>query len=179
MKMFRDYFLKTDRLGFGYWSEDDRDLAMLLWHDPKVTALIGGPFSEEAVVARLDREIETMRLHNIQYWPLFSLVDGEFVGCAGLRPQEGRDGIVELGFHLRPDYWGRGLAYEAGRAVIEYGFGQSGIKGIFTGHHPKNAASKNTIEKLGFHYTHEAVYPPTGIAHSYYLLMKPVVEIER
>ena len=174
MTVARNYFFTTDRLGFGHWSEGDRDLAMTLWGDPKVTALIGGPFSAEAVAARLNREIETMRLHNLQYWPMFSLADGEFVGCAGLRPQEGSDGIVEMGVHLRPPYWGQGLAQEAGRAVVEYGFGLPGVKGIFAGHHPKNEASKSMIEKLGFRHTHDELYSPTGVAHTCYLLMKPI-----
>jgi RimJ/RimL family protein N-acetyltransferase len=67
------------------------------------------------------------------------------------------------------------LAQVAGRALVDYGFGLSGVKGIFAGHHPKNEASKNMIEKLGFRYTHDEIYSPTGVAHSCYLLMKPIV----
>jgi len=172
MNVARSYFLKTDRLGFGRWSASDQDLAMLLWGDVAVTAFVGGPFSTEAVAARLAREMETMRLHSVQYWPVFLLADGEFAGCAGLRPREGGSGVLEMGVHLRPPYWGRGLAQEAARAVVGYGFGLDGVKGIFAGHHPENAASKNMIEKIGFRYTHEEFYEPTGKEHACYLLMK-------
>ena len=172
MNVARSYFLKTDRLGFGRWGAGDQNLAMLLWGDARVTAFLGGPFSKEAVVARLAREMETMRLHNVQYWPVFSLADGEFAGCTGLRPREGGSGVLEMGVHLRPPYWGIGLAQEAVRAVVGYGFGLDGVEGIFAAHHPKNAASKNMIEKIGFRYTHDEFYEPTGNEHTCYLLMK-------
>jgi hypothetical protein len=35
MKVARNYFLNTDRLGFGHWSKGDQDLAMMLWANPK------------------------------------------------------------------------------------------------------------------------------------------------
>jgi [ribosomal protein S5]-alanine N-acetyltransferase len=172
MNVARSYFLETNRLGFGRWDASDQDLAMMLWGDVRVTALLGGPFSADAVVARLAREIETMRLHSVQYWPVFSLADGEFAGCAGLRPRECAGGVLEMGVHLRPSYWGIGLAQEAGRAVVGYGFGLDGVTGIFAAHHPENAASKNMIQKIGFRYTHEEFYEPTGNEHTCYLLVK-------
>ena len=77
-----------------------------------------------------------------------------------------------MGVHLRPAYWGIGLAQEAARAVVGYGFGLDGVQGIFAAHHPKNADSKNMIERLGFRYTHQEFYEPTGKEHTCYLLMK-------
>ena len=53
----RDYFMLTSRLGFGTWTPDDLPLAVGLWGDAEVTRLIGGPFSEDWVRDRLEREI--------------------------------------------------------------------------------------------------------------------------
>lgn len=55
--MSRHYFLKTDRLGFSIWSPADLPLAMALWGDTNVSALIGGPFTEQQVEERLEGEI--------------------------------------------------------------------------------------------------------------------------
>lgn len=38
-----DYFLRSVRLGFRCWTDEDMPLAMELWGNPAVTALIGGP----------------------------------------------------------------------------------------------------------------------------------------
>lgn len=173
MSESRPYFLITDRLGFSHWHEDDFALAMTLWGDPRVSAWIGGPFAEEEVRARLAREIQTCLAHKVQYWPVFLLQDGELAGCAGLRPYGDDEQILELGFHFRPAHWGQGLAQEAARAVIAFAFETLAVKGLFAGHHPENAASERLLGKLGFRYTHQEIYPPTGLLNPAYLLMNP------
>ena len=167
----RPYFLKTVRLGFGQWRLDDLWLADALWGDRRVTRLIGGPFSAEQVKQRLLREIETMQSAGIQYWPLFWLADGDFVGCCGLRPHEPEARIFAFGYHLCPAYWGMGVALEAGQAVIDLAFDERGAAALFAGHHPENAASRRVLAKLGFRFTHEQIYPPTGLMHPSYLLI--------
>ena len=166
----RDYFLTTDRLGLGYWYEGDLASALTLWGDPKVAEFIGGPFTAEDVSARLRREIETMSTHRIQYWPVFLLQNGDLAGCAGLRPYGNDAHVLELGFHFRPTYWGQGLAEEAARAVIAYAFETLAIHSLFAGHHPANVASKGLLKKLGFRWTHQEIYSPTGLLNPAYLL---------
>ena len=56
-----DYFLTSAHLGFRCWSDQDLPLAMELWGDPEVTALIGGPFAPEMVRARLTEGIARCR----------------------------------------------------------------------------------------------------------------------
>jgi RimJ/RimL family protein N-acetyltransferase len=164
------YFLQSERLGFRTWSEADIDLAMSLWGDPEVTRLIGGPFSRGQVQERLSREMATMQSHGIQYWPIFLLVTGEHAGCCGLRPYKSEEGIYEVGVHLRKTFWGQGYAPEVVQAVIRYAFHTLGVKALFAGHNPGNAASRRVLEKLGFRYTHDEYYPPTGLDHPSYLL---------
>ena len=165
-----DYFLNSARLRFRCWREEDLPLALALWSDAEVTALIGGPFTPEMVEARLSKEIAQMQKCSLQYWPVFLLESGQHVGCAGLRPY--RDGVYELGVHFHREFWGRGLAKEASLAVIEYAFGKLGAQALFAGHHPANEASRRLLLKLGFVYTHEELYPPTGLMHLSYLLRR-------
>jgi ribosomal-protein-alanine N-acetyltransferase len=168
---FREYFLTTARLGFGHWSRDDVPLALALWGDPRVTRFIGGPLSRAEVGERLAGEIRSMDAHGIQYWPLFLRTGGEHVGCAGLRSYRLRERVYEMGFQLRPAYRGRGLAVEAGQAIVTYAFETLGIEVLFAGHHPDNAASRRVLQKLGFRFTHAERYPPTGLLHPSYVLM--------
>jgi RimJ/RimL family protein N-acetyltransferase len=164
------YFLKTERLGFRLWSENDLDLAISLWGDPEVTALIGGPFSEEQIGERLAAEIANMKEHQVQYWPIFLLSTGEHAGCCGLRPYEIEQRIYEIGFHLRRAYQGRGLAREAAKAVMEYAFKSLEATALFAGHHPQNEPSRRALEKLGFRFINNRFYAPTGLHHPSYML---------
>ena len=135
-----------------------------------MTRFIGGPFSETQIQERLAREIASMSDQRVQYWPVFSLADGDFAGCCGLRPYKPEECIYELGFHLRPAHWGKGFAVESARAVIAHAFDSLGAQQLFAAHHPENLASRKVLEKLGFRFTHEELYAPTGQMHRCYIL---------
>jgi RimJ/RimL family protein N-acetyltransferase len=145
---------------------------MQLWGNSEVTALIGGPFTPEMVQARLAKEIAQMKEIGVQYWPIFLLERNQHVGCAGLRPYRIERRVYELGVHLRPAFWGKGLATEAARTAIRYGFDILGAEALFAGHNPNNTASRRLLSKLGFEYTHDELYAPTGLMHPSYLLRK-------
>lgn len=167
------FFLRSQRLGFRRWTEDYIGLASALWGDADVTRFIGGPFDETQVRERLAREIALQAAHGVQYWPVFLLASGGFIGCCGLRPYDAAARTFELGFHLLPRHWGQGLAHEAARAVIAHAFGELGASALFAGHHPHNAASAKALERLGFHFARLEHYAPTGLMHPSYLLGGP------
>lgn len=170
--MSEQYFLRTDRLGFRRWRDDDLPLAMGLWGDHEVTRFIDarGQLSENQVQERLSHELVSQMKHGLQYWPIFLLESGDHVGCCGLRPYDLSLGVYEIGFHIRSDHWRRGYAYEAAQAVIDFAFDHLGAKGLFAGHNPKNEASRLLLEKLGFEYTHDEYYAPTALYHPSYVL---------
>jgi RimJ/RimL family protein N-acetyltransferase len=167
-----DYFLRSQRLGFRCWSEEDLPLAMDIWGNPEMTVFTGGPFEPEAVRTRLMREIESMREHGMQYWPVFLLEDDRHAGCVGLRIYDEQERIYELGFYVLRAFWGQGMAQEAARAVIDFGFNALGANALFAGHDPLNAASRHVLLSVGFTYAGEAVYPPTGMLEPTYRLGK-------
>jgi [ribosomal protein S5]-alanine N-acetyltransferase len=164
------YFLNSERLGFRCWTKEDLPLARELWGDIEVTRFFGGPFSQESIHERFELQIRNQEEFGFQYWPIFELSGGEFAGCCGLRPYRPNEVIHELGFHLRPKFWGRRLAIEAAQAVIPFAFETIGAKGLSAGHHPENVNSKKVLEKLGFRYTHDEFFWGLGMAIPYYLL---------
>ena len=78
-----------------------------------------------------------------------------YIGRCGLYPHRTEAGIVvpgelTLGFYIARAEWGRGLATEAGRALITYAFGSLGTRKIHAGVHRENSRSRRVVEKLGF-----------------------------
>lgn len=165
------YFLSTARLGFR-WSSDDLAIAMNLWGDPKVMAMIDvrGQLSPAEVREILDRHIAIQRHAGVQYWPMFARETGEHVGCCGLRPYTATERTFELGAHIVPKFWRQGYALEAANAVIDYAFHHLGAAQLVAGHNPNNRASRALLHKLGFQQTHEEFYAPTGLMHPMYRL---------
>lgn len=166
--------MKTDRIGFSTWSDNDLELAISLWGDPTVTKFISanGTFDNNQIKEKLKHEILANELHNVQYWPIFDLTSDEHIGCCGLRPYDLEKGIYELGCHLNHQSWGKGFATEAAKAVIDFAFKNLGAKNLFAGHNPNNISSMKFLTKLGFTYTHDEYYPPTGLEHPSYIYYK-------
>ena len=167
----RDFFIKTGRLGFSEWTDELILHAMDLWGDPTVCRLISakGFFTGDEILARVRAEMNNRHDYGIQYFPLFLLGSDSFIGCCGFRPYAGQTDAFEFGFYLLPKYWGKGYATEASKMIIEYAYGSLGIRNIYAGHHPDNAASAKTLERLGFVYLRDEFYPPTGLDHPLYI----------
>lgn len=161
----------TERLQYRLWTMNDEQLAQNLWGNEEVTHLIDarGKLTVEEVREKLLGELKSAQDHGVQYWPIF-LKTGEHVGCAGLRAHKPAQRIFELGFHLIPEFWGRGLASEAARGVMRFAFEELEVAALFAGHNPQNSASRHMLIKLGFQSAGEAFYEPTGLMHPSYLL---------
>lgn len=168
----RELFIQTERIRFSKWSDDDLTFATQLWGDSEVTRFIcaTGMFTEQAIIERLKTEIQNDNLYHVQYWPLFELSTGKFIGCCGLRPFKSENRCYEIGFHLCKEFWGMGYAWEAANATIAYGFNTLKADKLYAGHHPYNEASKKLLTKLGFQYRGNNFYEPTGLYHPSYEL---------
>ena len=168
-----DFFLQSSRLGFRTWHESDFALARALWGDPAVTRFIAvGGLSEQQIRDRLEREIETQRRYGIQYCPIVALATGEHLGCCGLRPHGDNPGTPEFGVHISSRHWRQGYAFEAASCAIDHAFRIIGVKALFAGHNPANIASRGLLTRLGFVYTHDEFYEPTGLRHPSYVLTR-------
>jgi RimJ/RimL family protein N-acetyltransferase len=162
--------LRSERLIFHPWSLADLDDAVALWTNSEVMALLGGVLSHDAVAARLQREIASQAEHGFQYWRLTA--EGAFVGACGLKLTEMEDGtrVTEMGFHLLPRAWGRGIATEASRAALGFAFARTAE--VYAGHHPQNHSSRHVLAKLGFEHIGERFYPPTQLMHPWYCKLR-------
>ena len=60
------------------------------------------------------------------------------------------DDVLELGYTLHPDYWGRGYVPEAARALIDEAFKELGLHKIELSCYSHNLQSQRVAEKLGF-----------------------------
>jgi RimJ/RimL family protein N-acetyltransferase len=163
----------TARLEFRVWRASDVELAAKLWGDARVMRFIGGPYSDEEVRARIEREVANDAAFGIQYWPVF--VDGAFAGACGLKPHATEPGhhFREIGFQFLPEFWGAGYASEAARAVIAYAFGTLDATALFAGHHPENETSRALLIRLGFTQIGTHYFARTALQHPWYRLDRP------
>lgn len=81
----------------------------------------------------------------------FAVVDkqtGRVFGFSGLKYLTDLE-ETDIGYRFLPEYWGKGIATEAGRVVMDYGRDELGLKNIIGMVVPENTASHRVLEKLG------------------------------
>jgi RimJ/RimL family protein N-acetyltransferase len=150
--------LETERLRLRRFTPSDLDELAALHGDPAVMRYIddGKPVPREAVAEQalpaILREYDELP-DGLGHYAIVEQAGGRFAGWIGLLPPssvglEPEDG-VELGYRLRSDRWGRGVAAEAARAVVEFAFERPGIERIVATTMAVNTGSRRVMEKTG------------------------------
>jgi RimJ/RimL family protein N-acetyltransferase len=71
------------------------------------------------------------------------------VGDMGFKGGPTEQGALEIGYSIVPSFQGRGFATEMGKAAVEWGIKQNGVKKIEATCSIYNKASKRVLEKIG------------------------------
>lgn len=137
--------LRTSRLLLRAFSPADGDALHAYLGDPEVVRFEPyDPFSREASHAEATR-----RAGDPDFWAV--VLDGPeptLVGNLWLHPRTPEAHTWELGYVFGRQWWGRGLATEACRAVLDHVVA-AGTHRIEARCDPRNAASWRLLERLG------------------------------
>lgn len=143
--------LTTPRLTLRPMSADDVDALLALFGDPRFMAAFDAPvFDRSRMQAWVGSNLE----HQDRFgYGLFTIVErdnGDVIGDCGIETIE-IDGRAEseLGYDLRRDRWGRGLATEAAGAVARYAFADHGLTRLISLVRDGNRRSARVAEKIG------------------------------
>jgi len=127
---------------------------------------------------------DSWQRHGVHKWIAYDRVSGEVVGRGGLSrtpvdddwgqiygflpaepwvraAHEIRDPFVahanwlEIGWALRPEFWGRGYASEIGRAGLAYAFDVLGMQAVVSCTVRHNVRSRAVMERIGMRYAGE------------------------
>src|SRR5690348_9357706 len=108
-----------------------------------------GPFDRTRVLEWLQRNEADWKRYGYGRLGIVERGTARLLGRSGLKywPQFGE---IEVGWLLHPDAWGRGLATEAGRACVEWGFRDLDAPYLTAMIRPDNERSVAVAERLGF-----------------------------
>lgn len=103
--------------------------------------------------------ITSYRKYGFGKWAVLLKETSQLIGYCGIAVEE-IDGKqeTELGYRLSENYWEHGLATEAARAALDYGFNKLGLPDIIAVVEPANIASVRVIEKLGMEYKRQTLF---------------------
>jgi RimJ/RimL family protein N-acetyltransferase len=110
--------------------------------------------------------------HGYGWWAVAPLPEQPLAGWCGLTflPETGE---TEVAYLLSKTWWGNGLATEAARAALQFGFSKLGFEQTIAVAHPENRASIHDMEKLGMDFTGHFTY--FGMEVVRYLIGKSII----
>jgi RimJ/RimL family protein N-acetyltransferase len=158
--------IETARLRLRPFTPDDIDRMCEITRNPEVMRYIGygQTLSREETSANLNKIMNGFRRRGYGRWALERRDTGALIGYCGLSSGNQEVG-VELAYMLAREEWGQGLALEAGRASLRYGFETLGLDSIAGLTLPGNQRSRTVLERLGMKFVREAHYYDFACVH--------------
>lgn len=144
--------LETERLALRRLVPADLDALVALYADPEIRRYFPeGTLTRDETREELEWFLEGHPRHpELGLWATIHKPSGRFIGRCGLLPWviDGQP-EVEVAYLLDRAYWGQGLATEAARALVTYGFERLGLRRLICLIHPDNQASIAVARRAG------------------------------
>ncbi|MFJ7958097.1 GNAT family N-acetyltransferase [Streptomyces sp. NPDC096319] len=159
--------LETSRLVLRRWREEDVAPMAAVNGDPEVMRWIrdGGVRDERQTRDGIRAWESEWEAEGFGLFAVEIRSTGELAGFTGLSVPRFLPEVlpaVEVGWRLGRAHWGAGLATEAARAVVRFGFEERGLDRIVSIAQVGNGASERIMTKLGMRPVREAVAPSHG-----------------
>ena len=150
--------IETARLRLRPYRPADLDALHALFTDPGVRRYLldGEVVSRDWVAGEIRASMELFARRGGGQWALFPRGEHALIGFCGYRHFH-RPPELQLLYGLVPARWNRGLASEAARAMIRYGFEEQGLDAVVASTDAPNAASIRVMEKVGMRFERRAV----------------------
>ena len=151
--------LETSRLILRPFREEDIDFVAPLMANTDFMRFSLGVFAREQTVAFLDKLIDWERRGLPSQFAVIHRNDNRLIGyCGFFHQQVDEMDEIEIGYRLNRDYWSRGLATEAARAVRDHGFRDLKLPRVISLIHPDNLPSRRVAEKNGMKIERKTVF---------------------
>jgi ribosomal-protein-alanine N-acetyltransferase len=144
-----------------------------IWIDPGVRKFLWDDriIPRETAVAVVESSIDSFAKQGFGLWVICFKADPALAGFGGLRcfvEDGGEESEVEILYGVATEHWGKGIATEAARAFLRYGFEENRLERIYAGADPPNVASFRVLEKLGMKFARRTVV--NGLEAVYYVM---------
>ena len=146
--------LTTDRLLISKITIDDAEFILELMNDKDWIKNIGDKgvrTVEDAQVYIQNRFLTTYHDSNYGFYTMNLKNTQQIIGIVGLVDREGIDHI-DIGYGILPEFRGKGYAFEAAKAIYDYGYQELNLEKIVAIVDPDNIPSIKLLSKLGLEF---------------------------
>ncbi|MDD6038974.1 MAG: GNAT family N-acetyltransferase [bacterium] len=147
--------IETERMILRRFEYSDNEAMRKNWiSDEKIQSMYSEPVytTEDEVKELLDKYIGSYSREDYYRWAIIDKESNECIGQIAYFLVDNKNHFAEIEYCVGTQYQRRGLATEATKAVIAYGFERMNLHKVQICTKTINAPSKRVIEKCGFTY---------------------------
>jgi RimJ/RimL family protein N-acetyltransferase len=142
--------LQTARLLLREFTPEDADALALVLSDPETMRYYPAPYNRAGVEQWIERNRQRYQDDGVGLWAMELKKTQELIGDCGITHQEVEgERFYEIGYHLRRDLWGQGLATEAAIASRDWAFTHLATERLISLIRPENLLSRRVAERSG------------------------------
>jgi RimJ/RimL family protein N-acetyltransferase len=166
--------LETKRLLLREFTPEDARALALVLSDPETMRYYPAPYDRAGVEQWIERNRQRYREDGVGLWAMeLREAQGsdvhQTIGDCGITVQQvNGERLYEIGYHLRRDFWGQGLATEAAVACRDWAFAHLKTERLISLIRPENLASRRVAERTGMTVWKEVNW--RGLPHCVYCI---------
>lgn len=142
--------LQTSRLLLRELTPRDADVLSLVLSDPETMRYYPAPYDRAGVEQWIERNRQRYQDDGVGLWAMELRFTTDVIGDCGVVVQDVEgERLYEIGYHLRRDFWGQGLATEAAIACRDWAFARLKTERLISLIRPENAPSRRVAERVG------------------------------
>lgn len=159
--------IETERLVLRRWAPEDGPAMEAIWRERDIWRAIQPdiPFDPDQWRRMLDRQLDHWERHGYGLLATVERPSGEVLGWVGpshpwFVPELADQ--IEIGWTLRPPFWGRGLATEGATAAVDAAFAHLHTDEVISLIHHTNHRSIAVAARLGMRHARDVLHPELG-----------------
>ncbi len=98
----------------------------------------------------ISENLKKYETKNGLFWALIEKSTNNFIGDFSFWKIDRKNSRAEIGYTLKPHYWGKGYMKEAMIRIINFGFNELNLHSLEANINPENENSRAILIKLGF-----------------------------
>ena len=171
--------LETPRLQLREFIPQDADALAQVLSDPETMRYYPAPhgrtgYDRTGVEQWIERNRQRYQHDGVGLWAMELKKTQELIGDCGIIPQQVEgEPLYEIGYHLRRDHWGQGLATEAAIACRDWAFKNLKANRLISLIRPENLPSRRVAERNGMTIWKEVNW--RGLVHYVYSIERAPV----
>jgi RimJ/RimL family protein N-acetyltransferase len=142
--------IETERLVQRMYQPEELETVYRMLADKDVTRFFPPDFSitREYVLSGMPRRLKRWQGQGFGQLGVFEKESEKLTGYSGLQYFDNTPEI-EIYYGFFKEFWGKGYATEAAKAMLRFGFEEVKLEMISAGTHPENLPSQKVLSKIG------------------------------